>query len=123
MPDKSEVLRRIVEQLSRTAAASNRVSPITCDTEVYHDLRIYGDDLFELIMWLHREFGLRPDLRLADYAPTERTFGRLWQLVRKVIGRSEPQYRSLKVRDIVAAVEARRWPDAGNRDASSSVPN
>jgi hypothetical protein len=30
--------------------------------------------------------------------------------IRKAFGR-QPHYKSLKVRDILAAVEAKRWPD------------
>jgi hypothetical protein len=110
MAKNADVFDRVVEWLSGMAARKYRTSPITCDTEVYHDLKLYGDDLFELSMWLYREFGVRPTLDPGIYAPGEQPF--LRRLFRIMTGHDEPQYKSLKVRNIIAAIEAKRWPDA-----------
>jgi hypothetical protein len=90
-------------------APQKRVLPITEDTEVYRDLKIYGDEIVALV-WLEKEFGVTPNIDPFNYAPREFPFAWAWHAIRKVTGR-EPTYKSLRVRDIVAAVEARRWPD------------
>jgi hypothetical protein len=110
MTKNADVFDKVVDWLSRYAAPKYRKSPIICDTEVYRDLKLYGDDLFELSIWLYREFGVRPTLDPGIYAPGEQPF--LRRLFRIMTGLDEPQYKSLKVRDIIAAIEAKRWPDA-----------
>jgi len=87
---------------------------MTENTEVYRDLQIYGDELVSLVWWLEREFGLKSNIDPFKYAPREFPFFRTFHAMRKIIGLA-PQYKSLKIRDTVSAVEAERWPD----DASS----
>ena len=85
---------------------------ITADTELYRDLGMYGDDLaFDLVQWAQREFGVAGHFRLSDYAPGEQPFRSAWKLLGKLIGRNERQYKSLTVRDVVTAIETKRWPD------------
>jgi hypothetical protein len=111
MVDSSvEVLGRVQERLSRMTAPQKRMLPITEDTEVYRDLKIYGEEIVDLVWWLEKEFGVAANIDPFKYAPPEFPFSWAWHAIRKVIGR-EPAYKSLKVRDIVAAVEARRWPE------------
>ena len=114
--ENSEVFRKVVVWLSRSTAVNTKLTPITLETEVYYDLGLYGDDLYELVMRLYREFGVGPELRLAEYGPREWPFHRCRRIIRKLLSRSEPQYTSLKVRDIVAAIEARGWPNTEPRD-------
>lgn len=110
MTGNASVLHKVVEYLTKTAVPKNPNSPITLDSEVYRDLRVYGDDLFELALWLNREFGVEMNLKLEDYAPMEGQLFGPWVILRQIMGRSLPQYKSLKIRDIVAAIEAKRWP-------------
>jgi hypothetical protein len=111
MVDNSEeVFRRVEAQLSRMTAPQQRALPITEDTEVYRDLKLYGDEIVELVWWLEREFGVATNIDPFKYAPREFPFSWAWRAIRKV-GGSEPTYKSLRVRDIVAAIEARRWPE------------
>src|SRR3954465_8884421 len=110
MADSMEVYRRVVGRLSTMTAPQKRGFPITEDTEIYRDLGIYGDEIVELIWWLDREFGVKPSIRPFRYAPREFPFFRFFRAIRRGTG-LEPQYESLKVRDIVAAVQAKRWPD------------
>jgi hypothetical protein len=109
-----DVFHKVAERLSRICGPQYR-SPITYDTEVYHDLNIYGDALvFDLLLWLRDEFGVEPNLHIADYGPSEwhsLTLWWPWLALRRLWRRNEPKYKSLKVREIVAAVEAKRWPD------------
>ncbi|MES2195973.1 MAG: hypothetical protein V4517_16275 [Pseudomonadota bacterium] len=111
MTDSTDVFLKVVERLSKVAA-KKRMSPITGETELYRNLGLYGDDLFEFAQWTEKEFGIEPRLNLASYAPKEWPLFRLWSGLRKLMGRGEPQFKSLKVRDVVAAIEAKRWPDS-----------
>jgi hypothetical protein len=106
----TEIFNKVVERLSRMLPRRNRAFPITADTEVYGDLRIYGDDIVDLVWWLDKEFGLKTNINPFLYAPTEFPFIQILRPIRKAFG-IERQYKSLKVRDIVAAIEAGRWPD------------
>lgn len=105
-----EVFRRVQAQLSRMTAPQHRALPITEETEVYRDLKIYGDEIVDLVWWLEREFGVATNIDPFKYAPREFPFSWAWHAIRKAVGR-EPAYKSLRVRDIVAAVEARRWSE------------
>jgi acyl carrier protein len=91
-------------------APQNRALAITEDTEIYDDLGIYGDEIVDLVWWLEKEFGVECNINPFKYAPHEFPFFWAWRLAQKVIG-IRPQYKSLKVRDVVAAIEAKRWPD------------
>jgi hypothetical protein len=110
MTGGAEVFRRVVERLSRMTAPKNRVFPITEDTEVYRDLGIYGDEIVDLVWWLEREFGVTTNIDPFEYAPHEHPFFRALKKIRKIMG-IEPQYKSLRVRDIIAAIDAKRWPE------------
>jgi hypothetical protein len=101
-------LRKVEERLRPWA----RGKPITLDTELYRDLGMYGDDLaFDVVLWATREFGVEGTFYLSDYAPGEQNFRPLKRLLCKLIGLKERQYNSLTVRDVVASIEARRWPE------------
>jgi hypothetical protein len=91
-------------------APQNRAVPITEETEVYRDLGIYGDEIVDLVWWLEREFGVKTNINPFRYAPREVAFFGILRTIRRSTG-IEPQYESLKVRDIVAAIEAKRWLD------------
>lgn len=105
----NEIFRRVEEHLRPWA----RGRAITLDTELYGDLGIYGDDLaFDVVLWATREFGIAGKVHLPNYAPGEQTFPpRLSDWVRKLFGVEPRQYQSLTVRDLVVAIEAKRWPD------------
>ena len=89
-----------------------RTIPITPDTELYGDLGFYGDALvFDVIFWAHREFGVEwGNFRLDDYAPGEMP---ILRPLAKLVGRMKRKgfYKSLKVRDLVSAIETKRWPE------------
>jgi hypothetical protein len=110
MPRDPEIFRKLAEQLLKMTAPQYRTTSISEDTEVYGDLRIYGDEIVSLVWWLEREFGVMTNINPFKYAPRELPFAFVLRPIRKFLG-LEPQYRSLKVRDILAAMEAKRWPD------------
>jgi acyl carrier protein len=92
------------------AAPQNRAAPITEETEVYRDLGIYGDEIVDLVWWLEKEFGVKTNIDPFRFAPRETNFFGLRRTIRRMLG-YEAQYESLKVRDLIAAIEAERWPD------------
>jgi|ERR1041385_6216919 hypothetical protein len=105
-----ETFRKVEQQLRSISARRN--VQITPDTEIYRDLGIYGDDAaFDVVIWATEEFGMEGIFHLWDYVPGERTFFWLSTLVEKLLGRKERQYKSFTVRDLVSAIEAKRWPD------------
>jgi hypothetical protein len=110
MVDNPEIFHKVVERLSRMTAPQNRVFSITRDTEVYRDLGIYGDEIVDLVWWLDREFGVKTNINPFKYAPHESPFLQTSRAIRRLIG-LEPRYESLKARDILSAIEAKRWPD------------
>jgi len=87
--------------------------PITEDTEVCADLGIYGDDVaFDLILWVSKEFGVEGVFNMPRYGPGEGFFRPVTRnRIRKLFGLQKEPYKSFKVRDLVSAIEAGRWPD------------
>jgi hypothetical protein len=110
MAASEENFAKLAKYLSENAPRNYRV-PITYDTTIWKDLRIYGDDLFELAVWLHETFGVEPTSGdfIFCYAPKEQSFFRLRAFVRRLLG-FERQYQPLTVRDILDVIDARRWP-------------
>jgi hypothetical protein len=105
-----DIFRRVEEHLRRMLPPRKRNMPITPETELYGDLGFYGDVLaFDVIGWASREFGIQGAFRLDDYARSEMP-GFLRPLA-KLIGRNRGSYKSLKVRDLVRAIESKRWPE------------
>jgi Protein of unknown function (DUF1493) len=106
-----ETYRKVEEHLARVSLARHLGIAITPETEIYRDLKMYGDDLaFDLVLWAHREFGVQGNFRLSDYAPGETPF-KMWDSLRRLIGKKERRYKSLTVRDVVAAIETKHWPE------------
>ena len=95
--------RQVVELVQSATVVQRNV---TMDDEVYDDLRIWGDDLYDIFSTLADRFGTDfSALCISDYAPGEGvSFVR--PLLRLFGARP---FKSLKVRDIVAAVEAGSW--------------
>ena len=114
--DKEEVFHKVVERLVKMASPQTRSIPITMDTEIYRDLRIYGDEIVDLVVWLSEEFGIVGATNPFIYAPREFPyafpFSAWFRTVMRAVGiGAKPLYESLKVRDILAVIEAKRWPD------------
>ncbi len=104
----NEVFRRVEEHLRPWA----RGGQLTPETNLYRDLGMYGDDLaFDVVIWATREFGVEGNFHLTRYAPAEHSFPWLRRTLRRLFGKKPPQYESLTVSDVVAAIEAKRWPD------------
>ena len=110
MAGDEEIFRKVAERLALMAGVSS--AGITPDTEVYLDLGICGLDLLDLELWAQKEFGVEPDLAIGDYVPPEGC-NFLITLVRWLIGRKK-HYKSLKVRDVLDAIEAKRWFASGS---------
>jgi len=103
---REEVLNRTERVLKRIQTATVVQRPVNLDDEVYYDLRIYGDDLYDLLSEISVEFGTDfSRLNINKYSPGEGT--ELWRPLLRLLG-ARP-YKSLKVKDIVSAVEASSW--------------
>jgi hypothetical protein len=103
MDEAQKLFDEVLKGLPRWGNVSRYRSPITPETEVFRDLRIYGDDLYELVVWLHEKFGVETNIELGRYAPPETPFLRLHRLI------ARRKYESLRLRDVVGAIEAKRW--------------
>jgi len=110
MPDNAEVFRKVAERLHKMTAPQYRTTPITEETEIYQDLGVSGDEIVDLVWWLEKEFGVSANVNPFRYAPREGAFVWILRTIRKIMGFGA-QYESLKVRDIIAVIEAKRWPD------------
>ena len=98
---------RVAQQLR--LASGNRGLPITLDTGLYSDLGLHGDDLWEFALWLHSEFGVEGPFYPNRYGPPEIHSRFIRPMLRKLFGLRPPQYESLTLRDVLLAIEAKRW--------------
>jgi len=112
--DTEEVFRKISERLAKMSSPKTRSNPITMNTEIYSDLGIYGDEIVELVVWLSEEFGIAGATNPFIYVPREFPyafpFSTWFRAVMRAAGiGAKPHYERLKVRDLIAAIEAKRW--------------
>ena len=112
----SVVFSRVAERLLQVAAPTKRVKHISCDTEVYRDLGIQGDDFFELLLWINKEFGVEMNLNWAEYVPGEWECFFILRFLKNISNWHGSQYKSLRVHDIIAAIETKRWHDMAGTD-------
>ncbi|HEU4550757.1 MAG TPA: DUF1493 family protein [Rhizomicrobium sp.] len=105
----SEKREKVVNHIREMSAYGGKI-PITDDTEIYYDLRLHGDDLYELVVWLGKEFGVSTNVKLRDYGPGEGPLSFLFRKQRERRELEQRPYKSLKVRDILAVIETGRWP-------------
>jgi len=107
--NEDSVREKIVDELRRRSTRTDLLQ-ITDDTEIYYDLRLFGDDFYEFICWLNNEFGGDFRVNFGEYGPREGMppiFFRQWRERRE---RLRHRYKSLRVGDILTAVELGHWP-------------
>lgn len=96
----------IVERIRETTVEAD--VPVTLDTDLYSDLRIWGADFYELIAWIAQTFGTDfSTMDASKYVPGEGP-GELG-FVRLFSGKSP--YRKCTVAQLLAAVHRGRWED------------
>lgn len=79
---------------------------VSLGDEIYYDLKVYGDPLFDLIDDLSKMFGTDfSSMKASDYAPGEG--GQLILPLLLALGRRP--FKSLKVGDVWRAVQAGHW--------------
>ena len=106
--DRVSARDALLPKLARLAGAKAR--RIQDDTEIYYDLGLFGDDLDELIEWLGTTFRIDfSSMDIREFGPEEPgdfvpRFGDRW------LGRRP--YKSLKVCDLIQAIDSRRWSRA-----------
>lgn len=92
--------------LARVGDATVRKSDISLDDEMYYDLKIYGDPLFDLLHDLAEEYHTDfSALDVSRYAPGEG--GELIRPLLIALGRRP--FPSFKVGDVWRAVQAGHW--------------
>lgn len=109
--DAGELYSKIVDQIDNKGwGAPRKGHLISLDSQVYNDLGVWGDDFFELVLWMHKEFGVQAMAGFENYAPPDGTSSLGYPIIRKLLGRSEMRYRSLSIRDLTDIIAAGRWP-------------
>jgi acyl carrier protein len=105
------VAEQIVKLVAETAGVP--VSTVSAETELWRDLRVGGDDMLELFLRIQSEFSVNLDgLDLKTYSPDEDdallTQGSEW-IRKKLHLHPDSRYASMKVADLIAAVESKSW--------------
>lgn len=103
--EASPVFERVTTRLREIAGPLPKDFDISEETEIYYDLGIYGDVLyFDLLSWAHKEFGVTFDIDMREHGPGELVL--IPPFLKHRLDKVKRPYRSLKVRDIVAVIEA-----------------
>jgi hypothetical protein len=98
--------RKVVTKLKAMTPFKLDAASINPETEIYADLKIYGDDLFEFLIWIDKEFGVQIFVAGRKYVPSETPFFWGAEAFKKAIRGGAHSYKSLKVRDVVQAIDA-----------------
>jgi len=108
--DESELSRKIVREIIAQGWGRPRHGHLISDkSEIYCDLNIYGDDFYDLVCWMHKEFGVQTMSGFKEYAPSESPFHQLRAIGRRLFGLAGSQYRSLRVADIASIITEGKW--------------
>ena len=107
--------QKVRKQLTTLVAPHIRRLPITDETEIYYDLRIFGHDLYDFVVWAGAEFGIDGPINLDEYGPREGISPLLFRDWRVCRERQQGRYKSLKIRDVLIAIETGQWPATSNR--------
>jgi hypothetical protein len=98
--DRLDALLRMVRQ----STVSSR--EVNLEQELYYELRISGDDLYDLLSQIAEEFGTDfSELDLRHYAPGEGAA----MLKPALVAAGLRPYESLTVRDLWTAIKSGRW--------------
>jgi len=83
--------------------------PILRSAAIYHDLRIAGDDAYELFEMVATRFGTSFEgFDWPKYFPNETQIGPLWRLAEK-LGHNETKWRRLTVGHLLAVIQRGVW--------------
>jgi hypothetical protein len=95
-----DVETHLITKLRELSGHDGRIGPTT---EVSDDLKIEGDDLEELLIWLRNEFGVDfSELKAGDLNLNEPP-----AMIRSFFGKR--RFKSLTVQSLLNAVDAKRW--------------
>lgn len=109
--DRNSARDKIVGYLKQQSLRAKEVN-ITEDTEIYYDLRLFGDDLLEFIIWIRNEFGVNMNINISEYGPSESAIPFLFRQWTEKRNRDQKRYKSLKIRDILAVVDTDQRPSS-----------
>lgn len=98
--------KKVIAEVKTMVPLKFDCASINAETEIYADLRIYGDDLLEFLLWIETEFRVKISIAGDKYVPSETPFFALAEAFKKFVGGGVHRYKSLKIRDIVEAIDA-----------------
>jgi len=105
-PELIVMLRRVLDSRQRILRSAT----------VYHDLRISGDDAYELFEMITARFGTSfAGFNWATYFPNETQTGPIWRLAER-LGHHETKWQRLTVGHLLAVIERGSWfePESSN---------
>ena len=110
--DDASLRIKIIEHLEAVRPRGRPVVPISDSTELWYDLGIYGDELFDFAIWARDALGIEPNLDIGSHAPSEGPFQFLWLRIGRMFqsDRSRSRYPSLTVLHVIGAANAGQWP-------------
>ena len=95
--------------------AGNR-PPVTLNTRLYHDARLYGDDLWQLIEGVSRRWRIDfSGMNFSLYAPEIMEWDWPWPF------NNRTAYIPISVSDLVEVIEARAWSNAPSRSGRTEL--
>jgi hypothetical protein len=104
---REDILDEVIDVIARISATNKR--SLTPRTELYDDLHLAGDDLYEVISDIRARFGTDfSRMHLPKFAPGETDAIFSFDLLRKVLGQPR-RFQSLTICSLVRAVQAGRW--------------
>jgi acyl carrier protein len=106
-PAGEGVFDEVVDVVARISAINKR--SLTPTTELYDDLGLAGDDLYEVISNIRARFGTDfSKMHLPKFAPGETDAIFSLDPLRKILGQPR-RFQSLTIYSLVKAVQAGRW--------------
>jgi len=106
MTDSDRIEPELVAMLRKFTGRRKLITP---STAIYHDLRIAGDDAWELFEMIAARFDTKFDgFDWPIYFPNETQIGPVWWLAEK-LGHHETKWRRLTIGHLQAVIERGAW--------------
>jgi acyl carrier protein len=99
--------RSVSERLKEQIRQVTLLPDVNEDDELYYDLKLSGVDLLEVVAWVANEFDVDCSrMNINQFAPGEGA--EFFRSAMEWLGMRP--YKSLRVRDLLHAIEHRQWP-------------
>jgi hypothetical protein len=107
--------KALIDLVSNVSGHSNPIEDLMC---LYHDLRISGDDAWELLETIQKKFGTQFDgFEFTNYFPSEPDA--IFHHMQKLFG-SKDSFKRFPVGHLVRVVKAGHWLEPDPRPAEAS---